>query len=193
MFDRRIFSLDNMANELQKLTDLHRDILMLHFMGKKHVDIAEALCISPGTVSAIVNSPLGESLLDRMRKTQLSKLNVIAEELHLIVGENTAMVSEALHDGRIPRVKDAADGNDLPLFDEEGNKKTVTIYEAVDAKTRIDLYLKLCDRIGLSPIKRGSVKIEHGIVTAEILSEIKTEATDIAYEEVEEGVETADA
>lgn len=160
--------------ELQNLTDLHREILMQHFMGVKGASIAQSLQITPGTVSAIVHSPMGEKMLERMRKTKIAKAQEITGELHIIAHENVEMVGELIKEGKIRRI----------LVDDVGEK---VVFDKASPGLRMKVYFDVLDRIGLGPVKNINARVSGGIVnTFEALQEIKEPLEAEILEDVEE-------
>ena len=155
--------------QLQRLTDLHRLVIIMHMGGEKNVAIAKRTGLTASTITNIITSDLGKQLINKMQKIQDAKMSDTLGEYHVIVMESTPFIRDAILEGRIPiTVRDPVTGED------------VLKYQEVDPKTRISTYLSLGERVGLGAVRNVNITGNVGhVVTSSLLDEIKGTAFDV--------------
>ena len=155
--------------QLQRLTDLHRLVIIMHMGGEKNVAIAKRTGLTASTITNIITSDLGKQLINKMQKIQDAKMSDTLGEYHVIVMESTPFIRDAILEGRIPvTVRDPV------------TKEDVIKYQEVDPKTRISTYLSLGERVGLGAVRNVNVTGNVGhVVTSSLLDEIKGTAFDV--------------
>lgn len=106
--DRRVY-------DVQKLWGRHHEMLNLSALGMKHKDIAEALGVTPQTVSNTMNSTLGKVRTEELREQRNAVVCDVMAEITSLLPECIQVYRQILTSKPLAPGEDKdEDGNPLP-------------------------------------------------------------------------------
>ena len=135
--------------DVQKVMNLHHEILRLSALGMKGVDVARMLSCTPQTVYNVTNGELG--------RRQLDKLHGLRDESAVDVGKRIQEISEMA----VEVVAEAIEN------------------EETNINLRVAAAFKILDRAGHGPVQKIRGNFQHALFGAEELAEIKREALEL--------------
>lgn len=144
----------NRRYNLRQLNAVHMEILRRHFVGQKSVEIAEALGLSPVTVSYTINNPLAVEILEQMQSGALASVQNVQERLKALAVDAVDVLEEMVTEPSAPpalRVRAAQD---------------------------------VLDRAGHGAVKKVEGRLVHGLFTSDEIAAIVQQAKGVAPAEV---------
>jgi hypothetical protein len=136
----------NRRYSLQRLNQVHKEILRRHFVGQKAVEIAAELNLSPVTVSYTINNPLAKEMLQDLDAGADASVQDVPARIREIAIDAVEVLNEMVID--------------------KGTPPALRLRAATD----------VLDRAGHGAVKKVEGRVAHGYFTSDEISRLVAEA-----------------
>ena len=136
----------NRQYSLQRLNQVHKEILRRHFVGQKAVEIAAELNLSPVTVSYTINNPLAKEMLQDLDAGADASVQDVPARIREIAIDAVEVLNEMVSD--------------------RGTPPALRLRAATD----------VLDRAGHGAVKKVEGRVAHGYFTSDEISRLVSEA-----------------